>query len=302
MVVPIGQLAGAHSVPAAYSWQPPAPLQTPFVAQLTAPLSRHWPAGSGIPAATAEQVPALPEIAHDMQVPAQVVWQQVPWAQMPLLHSVPSPQVAPLGLRPHDPPTHTPGGAQSASAVQDDLHMATPQRNGKQEVAAGVTQVPAPSQLAPGVNVVVFAGQVAGLQGVPCAYFWQAPAWHRPLLPQLVEPASRQVPVGSAVPSGTFVHRPIDVDSAQDLQALAQGEAQQTPWAQLPDAHSFLSAQKAPSGLRPQELFWQTLPVTQLSSAVQATKQRAPLHTKGAQAVASGLTQAPVALQVPGGV
>jgi hypothetical protein len=94
----------------------------------------------------------------------------------------------------------------------------------------------------------------------------------------------------------------MDAGSAQDLQALAQGEPQQTPWAQLPEAHSFLSAQKAPSGLRPQELFWQTLPVTQFSSAVQATKQRAPLHTKGAQAVASGLTQAPVALQAPGGV
>jgi hypothetical protein len=98
------------------------------------------------------------------------------------------------------------------------------------------------------------------------------------------------------------VHRPIDAGSAQDLQALAQDDAQQTPWAQLPEAHSFLSAQNAPSGLRPQELFWQTLPVTQLSSAVQATKQREPLHTKGAQVVASGLAHAPVALQAPGGV
>ena len=104
-----------------------------------------------------------------MQVPVQVVLQQVPWTQIALLHSVPSPQVAPSGLRPHDPPLHTPGGAQSASAVQDDLHMAVPQRNGKQEVAGGVPQVPAPSQLPAGVNVVVFAGQVAWLHGVPCA-------------------------------------------------------------------------------------------------------------------------------------
>ena len=92
----------------------------------------------------------------------------MPIAQIPLLHSIPSPQVAPLGLRPHDPPLQTPGGAQSASAVQDDLHTAVPQRNGKHEVADGVTQVPAPSHVAPGVNVVVFAGQVAILHGVPC--------------------------------------------------------------------------------------------------------------------------------------
>jgi hypothetical protein len=107
------------------------------------------------------QVPALPEIAHDMQVPVQAVLQQMPCAQIVLLHSLPPPQVAPSGLRPHDPPLHTPGGAQSASAVQDDLHMATPQRNGKQEVAAGVTQVPAPSQVDAAVKVVVFGGQVA---------------------------------------------------------------------------------------------------------------------------------------------
>jgi hypothetical protein len=72
-------------------------------------------------------------------------------------------------LSPHEPPLHTPGGAQSASAVHVDLQAATPQLNGKHEVAAGAEQVPAPSQLPAGVNVVVFAGQVAGRQGVPCA-------------------------------------------------------------------------------------------------------------------------------------
>jgi len=104
-----------------------------------------------------------------MQLPVHSVLQQVPWAQMPLLHSVPSPQIAPSGLRPHDPFVQTPGGAQSASAVQVDLQAATPQRNGKQVVADGVTQVPAPSQLLPGVRVAVPVGQLAGLQGVPSA-------------------------------------------------------------------------------------------------------------------------------------
>ena len=86
----------------------------------------------------------------------------------------------------------------------------------------------------------------------------------------------------------------MDAGSAQDLQALAQGEAQQTPWAQLPEAHSFLSAQKAPSGLRPQELFWQTLPGTQLSSAVQATKQRAPLHKNSGEVEKPVIPSGPV--------
>jgi hypothetical protein len=90
--------------------------------------------------------------------------------------------------------------------------------------------------------------------------------------------------------------------NAHDLQALAQPVAQQTPCAQFADAHSRRSAQKAPLGLRPQEFSRQTCPGAQLSSAVQATKQRAPLHANGAQLVASGATQAPVALQAAAGV
>ena len=168
VVAPAGHDGGAHSVPAAYSWQPPAPSQTPVVAQLAAPWSRHWPAGSRSPAATGTQLPALPMTAHDMQVPAQAVLQQAPCAQIPLAHSLPAPQTAPSFFRPQDPPPQTAGGAQSASAVHVALHAATPQRNGKQEVAAGVRQVPAPSQLPAGVRVVVPDGQVAGLHAVPC--------------------------------------------------------------------------------------------------------------------------------------
>jgi len=95
---------------------------------------------------------------------------------------------------------------------------------------------------------------------------------------------------------------PIDVGSAHDLHALAQPLAQQTPWAQMPDVHSRPSAQNAPFSLRPHELSVQTLPLTQLASAVHARKQRAPLHANGAQGTASAATQVPVSLQVPGGV
>ena len=83
------------------------------------------------------------------------------------MQSPPSPQTAPSGLRPHEPALHTPGGAQSASAVQVDLQVAAPHRNGKHDVAAGMAHVPAPSQAAAGVSVVVLAGQVASRHGVP---------------------------------------------------------------------------------------------------------------------------------------
>jgi hypothetical protein len=95
---------------------------------------------------------------------------------------------------------------------------------------------------------------------------------------------------------------PIDVGSAHDLHIPAQALAQHTPCAQFPDAHSFLSEQKAPFSFRPQELLAQTLPATQFASVVHAMKQRVPLHANGAQGVESGATQLPVSLQVAGGV
>ena len=137
----------------------------------------------------AVQVPEVPVSPHDMQMPVQVVLQQMPRAQMLLPHSIPSTQVPPFGLRPHEPSLpQTPGGAQSASAVQVALHVVAPQRNGKQEVGVGTRHDPAPSQVDWAVWVVVPAGQVAAPHEVPCAYRWQAPPWHLPLVPQLAAP------------------------------------------------------------------------------------------------------------------
>ena len=82
---------------------------------------------------------------------------------------------------------------------------------------------------------------------------------------------------------------------------LAQEYTKLTP-AQLPDAHSRLSAQNAPFILRPHDESVHTLPATHWASPVHAVKQRAPLQVNGAHALASGATQAPVSLQVEGGV
>ena len=60
--------------------------------------------------------------------------------------------------------------------------------------------------------------------------------------------------------------------------------------------------QKAPIGLRPQELAVQTFPDEHELLSLQLEKQRAPLQTNGAQAKASGTWQLPVASQVERGV
>ena len=251
------------------------PPQKPVWPQLAAPLSLQVPVGSVPPAATGAQVPAGPlaEAAQDMQVPVQAVAQQTPWAQMPLAHSGPLAQAAPLDLRPHEPPLQVANGAQSALVVQVALQALAPQANGKQEVAVGVTQVPAPSQVEPAVKVVPLAGQVAAAQAVPCLYFSQAPAWHLPSVPHPAAPWSTQAPAGSG-PEATAVQRPIEPLMAQDWQVPVHSVVQQTPCSQFPPWHSVSAEQKAPIGLRPQELPVQTLPVEQLELPVHAWKHR----------------------------
>jgi hypothetical protein len=222
-------------------------------------------------------IPIVPVSAHDTQLPVQAEPQQTPWAQKLLWQSPAAAQLAPIGRSPHEPPLQTFGGAQSASAAQVDLHAATPHLKGKQELGAGVTQTPAPSHDDAGVSVMPLAGQLAAPHGVPGAYSWQAPAAHLPFVPQ-VPGLSTQVCDGSGLLAGTLVQSPSEFDSAHDLQAVAQAVEQQTPWAQLFEAHSLRSEQKAPIGFSPHELPTQNFPGAQLASAVQTPKHLPPLH------------------------
>ena len=80
-------------------------------------------------------------------------------------------------------------------------------------------------------------GQVAAVQVVPLAYFWQVPAWHFPLVPQVDVPWSLQMPAGSVVPVATLVQVPIVPASEQDWQAPVQALSQQKPCAQKPLRH-----------------------------------------------------------------
>jgi hypothetical protein len=281
VVAPAGQAGGAHDVPAPKSWQAPAPSQNPVVPQLAAPAFAHVPVGSAPPPGTGAHVPAVAASAHDRHVPVQAVLQHTPCAHVPDAHSAPSAHAAPGDLRPHEPFVHTAGATQSASAVHVALHAEPPQRKGKHEDAVGVTHVPAPSHVEPGVNVVpgIVVGQLASAHGTPCAYFWQAPASHMPFVPQVDIVCAAHVPAGSGAPGGTSRQRPIEPVSAHERHGPEQSAAQHTPCAHAPETHSLLSEQNAPVGFLPHELLAShVLGATQAASAVHEPQQRAPLQ------------------------
>jgi hypothetical protein len=165
-----------------------------------------------------------------------------------------------------------------------------------------LTHVPAPSQLAPAVKVVPPVGQVAATQDVPWAYFWQAPAAHLPLVPQLGPPWSLQPPAGSGDPIGTSAQRPSDPASAHERHEPVQAVAQQVPCAQVAEWHSALVEQEAPLGLRPHELAVQAFPVEHSAPVAQEAKHFDPLQVYGAQMRASGAAQLPLASQLAAGV
>ena len=118
------------------------------------------------PVALLVQVPREAMSPHDLQMPVHSVWQQKPCSQNPDRHSSGPKHAAPGALRPQVPLVQTAGDLQSASAVHDGLHAFPPHWYGKQSVAAGVTQAPAPLQVDSAVNRLLTDGQVGSRQGV----------------------------------------------------------------------------------------------------------------------------------------
>jgi len=80
------QVACEHVVPLGYFWQPPAPSHLPFAPHAAAPLSMQTPLGSAEPAASGEQVPALPATLQAWQEPQVALPQQTPSTQLPVPH------------------------------------------------------------------------------------------------------------------------------------------------------------------------------------------------------------------------
>jgi hypothetical protein len=196
----------------------------------------------------------------------------------------------------------TAGASQSASAAQLALHAEAPHRKGKHDVAMGVTQAPAPSQVEAGVNVVPPVGQLGSPHGVPCANFWQAPAAHMPFVPHIAAAVGWHVLEGSGAPVATSPQVPIEVGSAHDLQAPVHAVEQHTPWAQKPEPHSDAASHRAPMGFGPHEPPVQTLGGTHWVLLVQIGKQCVPLQVKGAQGRVAGATHWPVLLHDEAGV
>jgi hypothetical protein len=224
---PAGQVGAAHDVAALYSRQAPLPSQNPSVPQLTEPWSEQRVSLS--PAGRLLHTPREVFSAHDLQMPVQADAQQMPCSQKPDRHSFLLPQVAPFGLRPQEPFTHTAGDRQSPSAMHDGLHCPVPQVYGKQVDEGGVTHAPVASHCEIGVNWLVVDGHAAVLQVVPVGHFWQAPApSHLPFVPQVDASCATQRPAGSFSPAATFQQTP-SMPATHDLQAVSQAELQQTP-------------------------------------------------------------------------
>jgi hypothetical protein len=120
-------------------------LQAPVLPQ--GGLAAHWPEGALTPGAILAHVPALPARLHARQVPQLPTLQHTPSTQLPLVHSPPSPQLAPSAfLATQLPPLQKKPPAQSPSPAQLPRQAEAPQTNGLQLSGAALAQLPAPLQ------------------------------------------------------------------------------------------------------------------------------------------------------------
>jgi len=194
---------------------------------------------------------------------------------LPLKHSVPATQAAPLAFRlvqTLDMQVKPP--AQSPSPAQLVRQAAPPQANGAQLIG-GCTQAPAPLQLPTGVNVDPLHEAVPQL--VVVGPLRQAPLpSHLPLNPQ--GGFGVQPPCGSIWSAPTGLHIPAMPVTLQDWQLPHTADEQQTPSTQLPLSHSLAAAHSWPRRFNPQEPALQTWPGAQSPSTPQAALQVVPLQ------------------------
>jgi hypothetical protein len=100
-----------------------------------------------------------------------------------------------------------------------------------------------------------------------------------PFVPHDEAGCTAQMLAGSGAPAGTSRQRPIDAARAHDWHEPEQALAQQTPWAQKPEAHSALSEQNDPFVFLPHDPWaLHVLGARHASLSEQAAKQRAPLQ------------------------
>lgn len=245
-----------HVTLVAASWQPPAPLHRPVLPQGGLAVQRFIV--SGWPSGTKAQVPALAPTLHAMHSEQELVPQQTPSTQkLPVRQSLVAVQVWPWRRRLPQRlvcGSQMLGARQSRSFRQTAKHAFVPlHMYGAHATVVAGWQTPRPLHVRPLVWVDRPAAQDADAHGVPAAYSRQAPApLQKPSVLQLGPPWSEQRDMMSAAPLGRFEQVPRDAVSAHDLQTPWQVVSQQTPCSQFPDRHSFLFAQTAPFGERPQ--------------------------------------------------
>src|SRR6185436_1039709 len=117
--------------------------------------------------------------------------------------------------------------------------------------------------------VAVDPVQVAAAHVVAPEYFRHAPEpSHVPSSPHVIMPSSEHCPSGST-PPGTLMHSPSLPAIAHDLHVPAHAVLQQTPCAQIDDAHSPPAVHAAPGGFGPQLPFTHAAPATQSAAVAQ---------------------------------
>src|SRR5262245_24536025 len=97
------------------------------------------------------------------------------------------------------------------------------------------------------------------------------------------------------------MHSPSLPAIAHERQVPLHAVAQQTPFAQKPDAQSLAFAQAAPGGFGPQLPLTHTAPPTQSALVVQSARHASPaaLHLYAPQASAAAAPQLPAPSQRP---
>jgi hypothetical protein len=224
---------------------------------------------------TGRQVPGLPATAQEWQLAQLADAQQKPSVQLPLKHSAPATQLAPLAFRlVQTSDMQVKPLAQSPSPPQVVRQDAAPQANGAQLVG-DCPQAPAPLQLPTGVKVEPLHEAVPQLVVVGALLHAPLPS-HLPLNPQ--GGFGVQPPCGSIWSAPTGLHIPAMPATLHDWQLLHAADAQQTPSTQLPLSHSLGPAHSWPRRFKPQEPALQTLPGAQSLSPPQAALQVVPLQ------------------------
>ena len=180
--------------------------------------------------------------------------------QLPLKHSVPAVQTAPLAFRSVQAfDMQVNPAAQSASPLHIVRQVGEPHAKGEQ-LAVGCTQVPLPLQLPTPVKVEPL--QLAVPQLVLAGAFLHAPLpSHLPVNPQ--GGLAWQPPCGSISSAPTGWHVPASPATLHDWQLPQLSDVQQTPSAQWPLSHSVGRVQIWPRRLRPHDPALQKLPGAQ---------------------------------------